>query len=462
VTVRTGDGPIVVRGWATTANRDAAAAVMTLEGDGFTVSVGETTPWSAAYRDVVEVRPESGVVHLEVGAGPGAWQWTFERLGPALGTLVRGVRDGRLRQWLTDGLVDLDGDDQAELVEFAAGPLAGVASILYHGRGVAVVPLDERLPRFRIRRADIGTVTGERGTGRIRVKGATDALARGYAAGGDPPAGEVRVDAMELSGLGDTEESHRQRWTALRDSAAADIAAILAARLADAPFEIRRAAGAILREGSPADTATLGDAAAMVEASVQTEPGFAESYRTLVARAGGATAPRWIAMAPTRPGDPQDARVWFLVGLPGNLVALELVSAGAHATYFFRVAPRAAFDARHVDPAHLAAAVREVSEALVDARFLREPMALPGDRLAEPRYLRYRLAIAALPSLAAARARFVARIVHADPASWAAALDDLIRWHGSAREEEATWPGRDATEAQIDASQSPDAAAPHS
>jgi predicted aminopeptidase len=198
----------------------------------------------------------------------------------------------------------------------------------------------------------------------------------------------------------------------------------------------------------------LGDAAAMVEASVLTDTAFAESYRTLVARAGGPVAPRWIAMASTRPGDPEDARVWFLVGLPGNLVALELVSGGAHATYLFRVAPRATFDERRVDPAQLTAAVREISEALVDARFLREPMSLPRDRLAEPRYLRYRLAIAALPSLAVARARFVARIVHADPTSWAAALDDLIRWHGSARDEEAVWPGRAGMEMQIEATQS--------
>jgi hypothetical protein len=104
----------------------------------------------------------------------------------------------------------------------------------------------------------------------------------------------------------------------------------------------------------------------------------------------------------------------------------------------------------------------ELSEAIVDARFLRDPMALPRDRLAEPRYLRYRLAIAALPRLAAARARFVARLVHVDPTSWAAALDGLIRWHGSARAEEAEWPGRAGMEAQIETTQSPDDSAPDS
>ena len=96
------------------------------------------------------------------------------------------------------------------------------------------------------------------------------------------------------------------------------------------------------------------------------------------------------------------------------------------------------------DRAAIDATIRVVSEALVDARFLREPMALSDAALARPEHLRYRLALTAIPSLAAARARFVARIVHRDDASWAAALDDLIAWHGSARDDAAVWPGRSA------------------
>ena len=53
--------------------------------------------------------------------------------------------------------------------------------------------------------------------------------------------------------------------------------------------------------------------------------------------------------------------------------------------------------------------------------------------------------------MAWARARFVARIVHRDPASWSAAVADLIRWHSSARDEAAEWPGRAAQEKQVSA-----------
>ena len=161
--------------------------------------------------------------------------------------------------------------------------------------------------------------------------------------------------------------------------------------------------------------------------------------------------PGSIALAPVEPGGDQ-ARSWFFVALPGNLVALELVSDGAHATYCFRAQSRAEYGGGPTDRAAVELAVWEVSEALVDSRFLREPMALPDDALAEPEHLRYRLALPALPSLAAARRRFVARLVHRDDASWAAALDDLIAWHTTARDDAAVWPGRGAQEAMVDAS----------
>jgi hypothetical protein len=76
-------------------------------------------------------------------------------------------------------------------------------------------------------------------------------------------------------------------------------------------------------------------------------------------------------------------------------------------------------------------------------------MGLPADQLRLPKYLRYRLALAVLPSLAWARSRFVARVVHRDPASWAAAVADLIHWHSTATDEAAEWPGREAQEKQV-------------
>jgi hypothetical protein len=134
---------------------------------------------------------------------------------------------------------------------------------------------------------------------------------------------------------------------------------------------------------------------------------------------------------------------WFLVGLPGNLVAFELVSGGAHATYLYRVLPRADYAGQ--DPAALTApltqAVFDVSECLIDTRFLREPIYLTQEQLTDPRFTRYRFAIAALPTLQAARWRFVGRLIHQDDATWNAALEDAIRFNISTRDDAAVWTG---------------------
>jgi hypothetical protein len=222
--------------------------------------------------------------------------------------------------------------------------------------------------------------------------------------------------------------------------------------LPDAPFGVRQKAGELLVDGRPTRPQEFSDTGwPIVETAVLGEPSSADSYQSLCATAGAA-APRWVAMSPVDPGSDTN-KIWFLIAMPGNLVALELVTAGAHATYFFRVMPRAQYGGEPPEKLGIAGeqAVRDISEALVDIRFLREPMALPAEQLRLPHYLRYRLALAVLPSLAWARTRFVARVVHRDPASWSAAVADLIRWHGSARDEAAEWPGRAAQEAQISA-----------
>jgi hypothetical protein len=427
--------PIRLRGEARLAGGVPAPAELTFGVDGFSVAVGGGAPWSAAYRDITEIVVDAGAVLVGLGAAATGQRWLFERFGAATGALVRGLRDGRLRQRLGDGLVELDHDVPIELVEFAAGAATGVAQLLYHDRGVALAPLEGAGTTLRIARGDIGNLAVDPVGGKLHVDGADGPLARELA-------------SLDLLHLGQAASSHRDRWAALRDGAGADIGTILGVLLADAPFEVRSRALGAVREGRPVERSELGPAWEVVETAVLTEPTFAASYRALLSRAGDA-APRWLAVAADQPGSIDPPRIWFLVALPGNLLALELVSEGAHATYCFWVAPRSSFARGAIDPGPVAAAARDVSEALVDGRFLREPMAIPADRLADPEFLRYRLALAALPSLAAARARFVARLIHSDEAAWAAALDDLIRWHGAERDEAAEWAGRAAQEAAI-------------
>ena len=420
-------------------------AKLGLDDTGLTLEVGGGRPIRAGYRDLSLIAISQSTALIVLGDGPDAMRWMLEKFGDKLGPIVRELRERRLKQRLTDGLVKVP-DDPAELFEFAwtpttaplgpgpdgpATPTTGVGQFVIHPWGFVVCPVDERATWIHYRRASIAKVTL-------------------------PSPGDVVVDGepgtLTLRGLGQAATRLHDTLQKLRDGAFDDAAGFVEQLLPDAPFGVRQKAGELLVDGRPTRPQEFSDTGwPIVETAVLGEPTFADSYQSLCATAGAA-APRWVAMSPVDPGSDTN-KIWFLIAMPGNLVALELVTAGAHATYFFRVMPRAEYKGEPPERLGIAAeqAVRDISEALVDIRFLREPMALPADQLRLPQYLRYRLALAVLPSLAWARARFVARIVHRDPASWSAAVADLIRWHGTARDEAAEWPGRAAQEAQISA-----------
>ncbi len=435
---------------------EAAAGSVTLDASAAIVARDGMPPRTLAYRDMAVLAIADGVGLVATGPGPDEERWLLEKMGAAAGPVIAALRERRLRQRLADAFVTLPPSEPVELVEYAGDGLPGtagesaavsasvesaeaergVAQLAVDGWGATLAPLDERLPARRIRRAEIRTVELLPQVGGLRIA--------------------TPVESLRLLRLGAAAARHRARLVELPAAAHRDAGAIVAALAPDlAPADAARAAAALV-DGRPAAPADLGDAWDALERGVLREPAFAASYLTLRDRAGGAAALRWLALAPERPGAPESHRAWFLVALPGNLVALELVSEGAHATYCFRTLPRAVYaagaDPAAIDAAAAGAAVARISAALVDARFLREPIALPDDQLATPEGIRYRLALRAIPSLAAARRDFVARIVHRTEESWAAALDDLIAWHGSCRDEAMAWPGRSAEEAQVAAS----------
>ena len=87
----------------------------------------------------------------------------------------------------------------------------------------------------------------------------------------------------------------------------------------------------------PAEQAVgLGAAWTSVERAVLADPTYAASYAALVQRGSGEAAQRWISLSPSSPGKTDAHMAWFFVSLPQNLLAIELVSEGSHATYLFR------------------------------------------------------------------------------------------------------------------------------
>lgn len=376
--------PVVLRGHGRLLPAgDDGPAELTLDAGEWTMRVGTATR-SGAYRDLETIATQSRTALLVIGAGAGSERVLLDGFGRDQGALVRELRDRRLRQRLADALIEL-GEEPIELVEYRSGDEHGVAQLAYHPWGVVIAPIDERFRERRIRRSAIGDVA--RGPGRVAIAG------------------------LELVGLGERATLHADRLEALREAARGDAGRSVTRLLPDAPYADRRSAAERLVDGRPATPDDLGSAWAAVEAGVLVEPGFADAYRVLRERGTGRT---WLAMAPERPGA-EESRSWFFVGLPGDLVAMELVSEGAHATYVFRTGGDAA------------RAVSAISEALVDARFLREPMSLPDEQLARAEHLRYRLALRALPSLAAARDAFVTRLIHAEPDAWVASLDQVLK-----------------------------------
>lgn len=425
-----GESPVVVSGEGRETGTSAGAMPLRFElgPAGFSLRLG-TQPITAAYRDLTTLSVDQGRVLLVLGSGPDALRVIAERLGSSLGTLVSEMRERRARQMLADRLIDLSAGERIELLEYAVGEEHGVAQLAFHAWGFALMPLDERRAWQLVRRADMRGVAAEQSAGRVRI----DRQGR---------AGMAEAPPIDLLGLGADAERTRARLSRLHEGALDDAAGIVGALLPGEPIETRRRAAALLVDGRPINPAQLGDAWAAVENAVLVDPKFAASYAALVKRAGR-DAPRWLALAPRRPLDPNEHMSWFLVGLPGNLLAFELVSEGSHATYLFRVVSRGAY--RGQAPAELAteldAAAFDVSESLIDTRFLREPIYLTSAALSQADYLRYRLAVAVLPSLRAARARFVGRLIHRDDDSWAKSLDEAIAWNAAARDDQEVWLG---------------------
>jgi len=151
-------------------------------------------------------------------------------------------------------------------------------------------------------------------------------------------------------------------------------------------------------------------------------------------------------------GDLTGEYIWFLIPIystdpdaPGNAVAMEASStegSGGKATYFFRIVNRKDYpDFRNKEDLdrEVDGFIKKINRCMLAINFRREPVYLPDERLEEPRYQKYKFAIAKIPALQELRRLFIGRVIHSSPEQWKKDVMDLLRFNVSAQDDNAKW-----------------------
>ncbi|MGM0510204.1 MAG: hypothetical protein ACQESD_03655 [Thermoplasmatota archaeon] len=150
-------------------------------------------------------------------------------------------------------------------------------------------------------------------------------------------------------------------------------------------------------------------------------------------------------------GDLTGEYIWFLIPVystdpkePGNAVAMESISSegGGKATYFFRIVSRSEYpDYENIDELNeeVDDFIQKINQCMLAINFRREPIYLPDEKLDEPRYQKYRFAIAKIPELEVLRRLFIGRIIHHSDEQWKEDVLDLLKFNISTQDDEKRW-----------------------
>lgn len=154
-------------------------------------------------------------------------------------------------------------------------------------------------------------------------------------------------------------------------------------------------------------------------------------------------------------GDLTGEYVWVLLPMygaaptePGNALAMEATSGtgGGKATYFFRLTGRREYarQAGDLGLLHRAADafILSANRCLLAINFRREPIYLPPERLMEPRYAHYRVAVERIPGLKMLREHFIGRVIHYSPEQWKEDVMNLLRHNVSVADDSLRWRNR--------------------
>jgi hypothetical protein len=150
-------------------------------------------------------------------------------------------------------------------------------------------------------------------------------------------------------------------------------------------------------------------------------------------------------------GDLSGNYFWFLIPIydadtkkPGNAVAMEATTTEGtgKSTYFFRILPRREYRAvkgievlrREVD-----GLIETINGAMSDINFRREPIYLSEEKMNEPEYFHYKIALEKLPALRTLRALFIGRVAHHSVEQWQADVNDLLTFNVEETDDGKKW-----------------------
>jgi hypothetical protein len=160
-------------------------------------------------------------------------------------------------------------------------------------------------------------------------------------------------------------------------------------------------------------------------------------------------------------GDLTGSYTWLLVPLRNaglsrlsNAVALESfiaqdnsqekeeqTRATAGATYFFRTMGRKEYSQATDEDltGELENFIRNINRCMIDTNFRREPILLSEDQLASNEYVRYKFAIAKMPSLRILRRLFIGRVIHSLPEQWKSDVASLLAFNAKSLDDAEKW-----------------------
>ncbi|MFA6897154.1 MAG: hypothetical protein WCQ96_02635 [Patescibacteria group bacterium] len=157
-------------------------------------------------------------------------------------------------------------------------------------------------------------------------------------------------------------------------------------------------------------------------------------------------------------GDLTGNYFWFLIPIydldnkkPGNAIAMEATTATGtgKSTYFFRILPRRKYrDVKNITTLRqeVDGLIEIINKAMIDINFRREPIYLSDEKLSEPQYFKYKIAVEKIPNLRILRALFIGRVAHHSVEQWQADVNDLLAFNVTETDDSKKWENARAEE----------------